>query len=83
MILMDVQAIGRVLLIIGIVVAIFGGLLMLLGNTPILKNLGGLPGDIRIERPGFTCIFPLATMLLLSIVLTIVLNIIVRLINRP
>lgn len=80
---MDVQAIGRVLLIIGIVVAIFGGLLMLLGNTPILKNLGSLPGDIRIERPGFTCIFPLVTMLLLSIGLTIILNIIVRLINRP
>lgn len=80
---MDFQSIGRVLLIIGIVVAIFGGLLMLLGNTPILKNFGSLPGDIRIERPGFTCVFPIVSMILLSIVLTVVLNIIIRLINRP
>ena len=80
---MDFQAIGRVLLIIGIVVAVFGGLLMLLGNVPILKNFGSLPGDIRIERPGFTCVFPIVSMILLSIVLTVVLNIIIRLINRP
>lgn len=80
---MDFQATGRVLLIIGIVVAIFGGLLILIGNSPILKHFGNLPGDIRIERPGFTCVFPIVSMILLSIVVTIVLNLIIRLINRP
>ena len=80
---MDFQAIGRILLIIGIVIAVFGGLLMLVGNAPLLKNFGSLPGDIRIERPGFTCVFPIVSMILLSVVVTVVLNIIIRLINRP
>ncbi len=80
---MDFQAIGKILLIIGIVVAIIGGLLLLLGSSPIFKHFGSLPGDIRIERPGFACVFPIVSMILLSVVLTVILNIIVRLINRP
>jgi hypothetical protein len=80
---MDYQALGRILLVMGIVIAILGGLLILLGNTPLLKSVGSLPGDIRIEGKGFSCLFPVVSMILLSIVLTIVLNIIVRLINRP
>ena len=31
-----------------------------------------LPGDIVIDRPGFRFFFPLATMLLISVVLSIV-----------
>ncbi len=80
---MDLQAIGRVMVIGGIVLAVIGGLLMLLGQLPIFGNLGKLPGDIRIEGQGFTCLIPIASMILLSVILTIVLNIIVRLINRP
>ena len=44
--------------------------------------LGRLPGDIVIHRDGFTCMFPIATSILLSILLTIVLNLIVRLWSR-
>lgn len=80
---MDLQSIGRVLLIGGIVVAVFGGLLMLLSRLPFLRDFGNLPGDIRIEGQGFTCLFPIVSMVVLSIILTIVLNIIIRLINRP
>jgi hypothetical protein len=37
-----------------------------------------LPGDIRIERDGFTFFAPLGTMLVISIVLTILLNLFSR-----
>jgi hypothetical protein len=79
---MDIQAIGRLLLLIGIGIAVVGGLMMLLGRLPFLNNLGSLPGDIRIEGSGFTCLVPLASMILISLILTIVVNIIIRLINR-
>lgn len=77
---MDVQSLGRILLVIGLGIAFVGGLFMLFGRLPI--NLGNLPGDIRIQRENMSCFFPLGTMLLLSIVLTVVLNLLVRLFNR-
>lgn len=80
---MDLNTIGRAVLIIGIVLAVIGGLLMLFARIPFLSNLGNLPGDIRIEGQGFSCFVPIVSMILISVVLTIVLNIIVRLINRP
>lgn len=80
---MDIQSIGRALLVIGIGMAIIGGVLVLFGRSPIFTHLGRLPGDIRIEGQGFTCVAPIVSMILLSVILTIVLNIIVRFINRP
>jgi hypothetical protein len=37
-----------------------------------LSWFGRLPGDIRVERPGFRLYLPITTMLLVSAVLTIV-----------
>lgn len=67
-------------MILGLVVFIIGGLIYAANrfNLP----LGHLPGDIRIVRDNFTCVIPLATMLLLSLLLTLVLNIIVRFLNK-
>jgi hypothetical protein len=79
---MDLNTVGRITLIIGIVIAILGGLLMLAARLPFFSNLGSLPGDIHIEGQGFSCVVPIVSMILISIVLTIVLNIVVRLINR-
>ena len=75
----ELETIGKLLLIVGGTLALLGGLLWLISKVPFL---GHLPGDIRIEKPGFTCLVPLASSIILSIVLTIVLNIILRLINR-
>ena len=80
---MDLNQIGRAILIMGVVLLVTGGLLMLVARIPALRHLGNLPGDIRIQGEGFSCFFPLATMFILSILLTIVLNVIIRLINRP
>ena len=43
-------------------------MLVLAGRVPWL---GWLPGDIHIQRGGWTFYFPLATSLLLSVVLTL------------
>jgi len=76
---MDLQSMGRLLLIFGIGMAILGGIIMLLGRLPFM---GQLPGDISVQRGPVTFFFPLATMILLSIILTIVLNVIIRIVNR-
>ena len=76
---MDLQSLGRIILVIGLVLAALGGLLWFAGR---FFNLGSLPGDIRIEGQGFTCFVPIVSMIVISVVLTIVLNIIVRMINR-
>jgi hypothetical protein len=71
--------IGRLLIIFGVLIAIIGGVLLLVGRVPFL---GRLPGDISFSQGGFTCFFPLATSIILSIVLTIVLNIIARALGK-
>ncbi len=63
-----IQQIGKILLVIGIVIAAFGGLLIISGRIPWL---GRLPGDIYIQRKNYTFYFPLATSLLISLLLTI------------
>ena len=65
---------GRILLIIGVVLVVVGGLAALGVRLPF----GRLPGDIAIEgeRGGFY--FPIATMIVASIVLTILVNLFIR-----
>ncbi|MCL6431833.1 MAG: DUF2905 domain-containing protein [Anaerolineae bacterium] len=70
---------GRWLLFVGLGLAGLGLLLILLGRLPWL---GRLPGDIRIQRDGFSCFFPLATSLLLSLLLTVLLNVLARMLRR-
>jgi hypothetical protein len=60
-------------------VLVLGALFLLLGRS---NFLGRLPGDFTFSSGNFTCVAPIATMLLLSIVLTIILNIVLRLFNR-
>jgi hypothetical protein len=80
---MDLQSVGRIVLVVGILIAVIGGLLMAFGNTPLFRSLGNLPGDIRVEGQGFSCFVPIVSGLLLSVLLTIIVNVIIRLINRP
>ncbi len=65
------EDIGRMLILVGVLIAVIGGAILLIGKVP---GLGRLPGDITIQRDGFTCFFPIATSILLSIVLTILLQ---------
>jgi hypothetical protein len=60
---------GKALIVIGVVVAIVGGLLLLGGRI----GLGRLPGDIVFKKGSFTFYFPLVTSILLSLLLTLIL----------
>jgi len=70
---------GRLLLIAGLGIAVFGVLLMVGARLPFL---GHLPGDILIRRGGGSLYFPIVTCILLSIVLSIALNLISALLRR-
>lgn len=67
--------VGKALVALGLLIALAGVVLMLVGRVPWL---GRLPGDIHIERGNFSFYFPLATSLLLSVVLTLLLYIVGR-----
>lgn len=71
---------GKLLIIIGLVIAFVGVFILI--ATRYFPWLGNLPGDIRIERENFRFYFPLATMLLISILGSILLNIIIRIFRR-
>jgi hypothetical protein len=73
------ETIGKWLVVIGVSLVAVGGLMWLLSKLPFM---GRLPGDIRIEREGFTCLIPLVSSIILSIALTIILNVVARLLNR-
>ncbi|SHJ58599.1 Protein of unknown function [Hymenobacter daecheongensis DSM 21074] len=55
------------------------GAFVWLGGGSLLGWFGRLPGDIRIERPGFRLYAPLVSMLLLSVVLSLILWLVRRL----
>lgn len=61
------EPLGRLLMIAGAVLLALG---VLLYASPSVPLLGRLPGDIRIERPGFRLYVPLATCLLLSLLVS-------------
>lgn len=73
------EDIGKMLILFGVLLAITGGALLLLGKVP---GLGRLPGDIVIQRDNFSCFFPLGTSILLSIILTILLNLVLYALRR-
>lgn len=58
----------RILIITGVLVLVVGLLWPWLANL----GLGRLPGDILIQRDGFTFYFPITTMLIVSAVLTLI-----------
>jgi hypothetical protein len=57
---------GRMLMLAGVVLFVIGAAFTLLGRTP----LGRLPGDVVVQRPGFTFYFPIVTSILLSLILS-------------
>ena len=79
---MDLESIGRLLLLAGVGVAILGGLLMLVSRLPFFNQLGNLPGDLQFSSGNLSCFVPILSMVVISIILTIVANVVIRLINR-
>ena len=63
--------VGRTLIVLGLGLAVLGGLLLLGGRIP---GIGRLPGDIVYRKGNFTFYFPLVTSILVSVILTLVLS---------
>ena len=57
---------GRWLVIAGVLLIALGLLL----QTGAMSWVGRLPGDVRIERPGFSFYFPVTSMLVVSAVIS-------------
>lgn len=71
----EMGQLGRPLIVAGAVLTVVGLALFYAGRIPWI---GRLPGDIVVERKGFTFYFPLATSVLLSLLLSLVLWLIGR-----
>lgn len=74
--MIDWGGLGRLLIGIGVALAVLGGLLLLAGRNPGVGSLfswvGKLPGDIFIKRDNFSLFVPLGTSILLSVLLSLV-----------
>ena len=65
------ENLGKIFVSLGALLIVVGLVLWLAADK--LSWVGRLPGDIRIERPGFQFYAPLMTSLLLSVGLTLAL----------
>ncbi len=63
------SSLGKVLIIIGLIIAAVGILLVL---APKVPWLGKLPGDILIKKENFRFYFPVTTCIVISIILTLI-----------
>ncbi len=72
------DSLGKILIVLGVVIAIVGLLVMLGGRI----GLGRLPGDIVYERDNVNIYVPIVTSIVLSIVVTIAINVVFGLFNR-
>lgn len=61
------ESIARTLVISGVVLVALG---LLLYAAPSIPWLGRLPGDIRIERPGFRLYFPITSCVVVSVLVS-------------
>jgi len=62
-------SLGKILIIVGAVIAGIG-LIMILGDK--IPWIGRLPGDIIIKRDKFTIYFPFMTCIIISLLLTLI-----------
>ncbi len=67
---------GRLLIIAGVFLIVFGLIFTFWSKIPLL---GHLPGDFSFQKGNVSFFFSLVTSLVISLILTIILNIILRL----
>ena len=68
---MGMENLGKIITGLGAMLIVVGLVAWFAADK--LSWLGRLPGDIRIERPGFRLYVPITTMLLLSVALSVIL----------
>lgn len=65
----EMNAMGKTLIFFGIVLIIIGAVFAFGARLPWL---GRLPGDVYIQKKGFSLYFPIMTSLVVSVVLSII-----------
>ena len=75
---MEPENLGRLLVLLGLGIAVTGGIIWGLGRV----GVDGLPGSLRFNVGSISCFVPLLGMIVTSIVLTLVLNLLIRFLNR-
>jgi hypothetical protein len=63
------QQIGRWLILAGVIIALLGVLVMVLGRVGLFR----LPGDLQFGGKNWRIYFPIASCILISIILTVIL----------
>jgi hypothetical protein len=67
---MDMQTMGRLVVLVGVVIVVAGLVLIFFDRIPFL---GKLPGDISIKRENFQLHIPLTSSVLISLIVTFLL----------
>lgn len=70
---MELGAIGRTLILFGVIIVIVGLALSFSDRIPLL---GRLPGDVTLRGDRWTVYVPIATSILLSVLLTLILTVV-------
>ncbi len=63
------QQIGKWVILAGLIVALLGGLMVLLGRMGLFR----LPGDLEFDTKNWRVYIPIASCILISIILTLIL----------
>jgi hypothetical protein len=75
-----IASIGKVLVIVGLGLAVLGLVMVLAGRSEVLRALwerfplGRLPGDINLRGKDFSVSFPWVTCLVISVVVSVILS---------
>jgi predicted cobalt transporter CbtA len=71
---MDLALLGKIVLGLGLGLALFGAVMLLVGKG----LLPHLPGDLAFRVGNVRVFFPIATSIVISVLLTVVLNLLMR-----
>jgi hypothetical protein len=77
---MDYSHIARILAILGVILLLAAAGFYLISRLDL--PLGKLPGDLLLSRENYTCLIPLTSSLLISILLTILINLIASFLRK-
>ena len=67
---MELNTIGKVLMLFGLIIFLVGGLFVIGEKVPWL---GKLPGDICVQKNNFTFFLPITTSIVISVTLSLLL----------
>ena len=73
---MDLMNIARLLAVFGICLLLTAGLIYLAAQLNL--PFGNLPGDIVFKRENITCLIPIVSSLIISIILTLLINLFLK-----